>query len=329
MQTQKRLVSFIMQSLHHAMRRWVWCNIEWQSRQFASAEHAFHPGAGQWSGSQSPYQRRMLQGVPFTIDCSSLAQTISFFRQSRADFDLGLRAIHSAAWWGPDDIREEADRADRADRWCRDAQEGQWPPADLSQPQGEDVGQLRPRAHSSAHFLLGLQHGWLKGAFVHWFLSVSTNQNITLRYFKLNVSRHHIERISLHRLYRLPRPFEVLVFSDGYGYCKDILQQALIVSMGPKFKGRRNEETCCLHLIYVMCVSTQPVYIYIIYNYIYIYCVIMYDIGMTFVTHNVFSLRCCDRRLQAALAQRVWRPQCELPHWHWALTALTALTMSV
>ena len=123
-------------------------------------------------------------------------------------------------------------------------------------------------AHSSAHFLLGLQHGWLKGAFVHWFLSVSTNQNITLRYFKLNVSRHHIERISLHRLYRLPRPFEVLVFSDGYGYCKDILQQASIesiVSMGPKFKGRRNEETCCLHLIYVMCLSTQPVYIIYIY----------------------------------------------------------------
>ena len=129
------------------------------------------------------------------------------------------------------------------------------------------MGQLRPRPR----FLRSFFRPFLAG-FTTWLAQgcfcplVSECKHEPKHYFKLNVSRHHIERIALHRLYRLPRPFEVLVFSDGYGYCKDILQQASIesiVSMGPKFKGRRNEETCCLHLIYVMCVSTQPVYIYI------------------------------------------------------------------
>lgn len=122
-------------------------------------------------------------------------------------------------------------------------------------------------AHSSAHFLLGLQHGLDQGCFCPL---VSECKHEPKHYFKLTVSRHHIERISLHRLYRLTRPFEVLVFSDGYGYCKDILQQASIesiVSMGPKFKGRRNEETCCLHLIYIgdVCIYTTCIHIYHIY----------------------------------------------------------------
>ena len=224
-----RLVSFIMQSLYHAMRPWVSCNIEWQSRRFASAEDAFHPGAGQWSGSQSPYQRRMLQGAPFTIDCSSLAQRMSRFRTKvvtcRDDFEDCRRSTRLHG--GAPDIRDRADRVDRAD--------GDAAAAMLRKDSGRQQTCLRHKektwGNSDPPIPLILPPisccGYIMVGSCIWPQVSECKEHEPKHYFELN-ARHHIDRISLHRLYRLPRLFEVLVFSDGYGYCKDILQQARI-----------------------------------------------------------------------------------------------------
>ena len=127
---EKRLASSIMQDLHHAVRRWFHATLNGSREDVLVLKMPFTQVLASGVVSRAPTNGECFRELHLlsTADCGRSTE------------------LHGG---GPRHQTRQTGRG-RPGCCCR-AQEGQWPPADLSQAQGEDVGQLRP--HPRPRFL--------------------------------------------------------------------------------------------------------------------------------------------------------------------------------